>query len=191
MRSCGPPQPGARFPASLLILILIEGRCDLVHADSGFVGAVSTLRCALRCIRAICANAARHLETMPRVSRRSFLDCFGRAGGTRCVRSRRPGLDRHRCRDRWRRSGRDCRRAPARRRRPKVRADRSCRPHRRPLRDRYAHVRRSIRSRRALDPCARYQSGNQVDGAARDRSVSCAGKPKGPDRQTLCARRRA
>ena len=128
---------------------------------------------------------------MPRLSRRLFLAASAALAARPAVGAGTPGTAVHRRCDRRRGSGRDRRRAPDRGRRPKVRADRSRRSHRRPLHHRHAHVRRALRSRRPLDSRARFQSRDQAHGAARNRSLSGAGEPEGADRPALRARRRA
>ena len=84
------------------------------------------------------------------------------------------GLGRGRCRDHRRGRGRHRGGAKGRGRGPALRADRGERSCRRPLRHRYAHLRRAVRSRRALAAHARHQSGGEARGARRARRLSGA-----------------
>ncbi len=55
------------------MFILIEGRCDLVHADAVVLDAFSAAAFAKRAPFGQAAENCKHLETMPRLSRRLFL----------------------------------------------------------------------------------------------------------------------
>jgi monoamine oxidase len=63
----------ARFRRVFFMFILIEGRCDLVHADAVVLDAFSTVAFAKRASFGQATKNCKHLETMPRLSRRLFL----------------------------------------------------------------------------------------------------------------------
>ena len=104
---------------------------------------------------------------MPRLSRRSFLTASAALATGPAFAAGPAATAACGCRHCRRRRGRHRGRAPDRRRRPKISGDRSRRPCRRALRDRYTHLRRAVRPRRALDSCARFQSADQAHGAPR------------------------
>ena len=108
-----------------------------------------------------------------------------------CARARRAlGFGGNRCGDHRRGRGGHRGGAKGRRRGPPLHADRGKRPRRRPLRHRYAHLRGTVRSRRALGALSRHQSGDAACGAQRTRHLSGAAGAEAAHRKAQRARRR-
>jgi monoamine oxidase len=74
------------------MLILFEGRCDLVHAADVPVDTFSTAAFANRARFGQSARSCKHLETMPRLSRRLFLAASAALATRRVAGAAAPGV---------------------------------------------------------------------------------------------------
>ena len=189
----GFPSSRARFTlVSLWTTSLVNGRCVSVHGcgerirnDCAWRAAIRL--CGSRVLIGQCGARGNNSETMS-LNRRNFIAGSAALASDAGAR-RRLGLGRGRRGDHRRGRGRNRCGAKGRGGGPALRAARGERPHRRALSHRNRHLRRSLRSRRALAARAGHQSAGEAR-AARLRGLSGAAGAEAAHRQAQRARRR-